>query len=89
MHPYIPILSSTRIPPTLRIHCNGIQRSKMPFYSTNLLLEDLVIEARFEFPLARGGGGDVHGCLAAAEDHKVLFGGNGGSVERGIRGVGF
>jgi len=48
-----------------------------------------VVEAGFEFALARGGGGDVHGCLAAAEDDEGLFGRDGGGVEGGVGGVGF
>lgn len=89
MHPHIPILPTTGIPPPLRIHRNRIQRSEMPLYAPNLVLEDAVVEACFEFALAGGGGGNVHGCLPAAEDYKVLFGGDGGGVEGGIGDVGF
>lgn len=48
-----------------------------------------MIEAGFEFALPAGGGGDVHGGLAAAEDHERFFGGDGRSVEGGVGGVGF
>ena len=89
MYPHITILPTTRIPSPLRIHRNGIQRSKMPFYSPDFLLENLMIEACFEFPLAGGSGCDVHGCLAAAEDYKVFFRGDGCGVERGVGGVRF
>lgn len=48
-----------------------------------------MVEPRFEFALAGGRGGDVHGGLAAAEDDEGLFGGQGGCVQGGVGGVGF
>jgi hypothetical protein len=48
-----------------------------------------VVEAGFEFTLTRGGGCDFHGGLATAEDHVVLFRGDGGCVEGGVGGEGF
>ena len=61
----------------------------MPLDAADLVFEDLVVEAGFEFALPAGGGGDVHGCLAAAEDDEGLLGGDGGGVEGGVGGVGF
>ncbi len=89
MHPHIPILAPTRIPPPQRIHRNRVQGSEMTFDAADLVFEDFVVEAGFEFALAGGGGGDVHGCLAAAEDDEGFFGGDGCGVEGGVGGVGF
>lgn len=61
----------------------------MSLDSSDFVFEDLVVEAGFEFALARGCGCDVHGCLAAAKDDEVLLWGNGGGVEGGVGYVGF
>jgi hypothetical protein len=60
----------------------------MATYTANLLGEDLVVEAGFEFTLAGGGGCDVHGGLATTEDDVVFYGGHGGAVEGGVGDVG-
>ncbi len=57
--------------------------------AADLVLEDLVVEAGLELALPRGGGGDVHGSLATAEDGVVLLWSEARAVERGIGGVGF
>ena len=64
------------------------QGTEMATDTADLLLEDLVVEPGLELTLSRGGGGDVHGGLAAAEDDVVLLGGDAGAVERGVGGVG-
>lgn len=56
--------------------------------STDLLLENLVIETSFEFTLSRVGGSDVHSGLSTAEDDKVLVRCDGGAVERSVGNVG-
>lgn len=61
----------------------------MPLHAADLVFEYLVVEAGFEFALPGRGGGDVHGGLAAAEDHEGFLGGDGGGVEGGVGGVGF
>lgn len=61
----------------------------MPLYTADLVFEYLVVEAGFELPLPTGGGGDVHGGLAASEDHEGFFRGDGGRIEGSIGGVGF
>lgn len=61
----------------------------MALDTPDLVFEDLVVEAGFELALAGGGGGDVHGGLAAAEDDEGFLGGYGGGVEGGVGGVGF
>lgn len=89
MHPHIPVLPPAGVPSPQRIHRHRIQRAEMPLDATDLVLEHLVVEAGFELALPRRGGGDVHGGLAAAEDHEGFFGGDGGGVEGGVGGVGF
>lgn len=80
MHPNISILPSTRIPSTQRIHSHCIQGSKMPFYAPDLVFEDFVVEAGFEFSLAGAGCCHVHGCLAATEDYEGFLWGDCGGV---------
>lgn len=89
MHPHIPILPSTRIPSPQWIHSYRIQRPEMALHTPDLVFEDFVVEARFEFSLAGGRGGDVHGGLTAAEDYEGFFGGDGGGVEGCVGGVRF
>ena len=51
MHPHIPVLTTTGISSSLRIHRDRIQWSKMSLHSAYFLFKNLVIEPRFEFPL--------------------------------------
>ena len=88
MHPYIAILTATRIPSPQRIHSNRVERPKMALHSPDLVFEDFVVEPRFEFPLARRRGGDVHGCLTAAEDDEGFLRRQRGGVQGRVRGVG-
>lgn len=87
MHPHIPILPTARIPSPQRIHRHGIQRPEMALDPPNLILEDLVVEARLEFPLPAARLGDVHGGLPTPEHDERFLGGEGGRVEGGFRGV--
>ena len=89
MHSHVPVLPATGVPSTQRIHRHRVQRAEMTLHAADLVFEYFVVEAGFEFALPGRGGGDVHGGLAAAQDHKGLFGGDGGGVERGVGGVGF
>ena len=61
----------------------------MPLHAADFVFEDFVVEAGFELALPAGGGGDVHGCLAAAEDDEGFLGRDGGGVEGGVGRVGF
>ena len=56
----------------------------MATHTADLVLKDLVVEPGLELALPGGGGGDVHGGLAAAEYDKVLLGRDAGAVERRI-----
>lgn len=60
----------------------------MTTHTTDLLLEDLVVETRLELSLSRRGGGDIHGGLTTSKDDKVFLGCDGGAVEGGVRDVG-
>ena len=53
----------------------------------NLILEDLVIEARLEFALPAARLGDVHGGLPAPQHDERFLGRQGGRVEGGLGGV--
>ena len=89
MHPNIPILPSRRITPPLRVHSNRIQRSKMPLDPTNLILENLVIESRLEFPLPRTCSRYIGCGLATTDNYEIFFGRDGGGVQGGVCNVGF
>lgn len=58
----------------------GIKRTKVTLDTTNLVFEDFVIEPCFELSLSLGSCRDFAGFLAAAEDYKVFFGGEGCGV---------
>ena len=60
----------------------------MSLDTANLVLENLVVEARLKFSLSRRRGGDILGVLSAAEADVVLPDEDGGAVERGIGHVG-
>ena len=48
-----------------------------------------VVEASFEFTLAGGGGGDIHGGLTTTQNDEVLLGCHASSVERNVGDIGF
>lgn len=56
--------------------------------TTNLVLEDLVVESSLKFTLPLRSGGDISGFLTTAEDDEVFLRGERGSVERGVGGIG-
>lgn len=61
----------------------------MSLDAPNLVLEDAMVKACFEFTLAGGGGGHLVGRLATTEDDEVFLGGDSRRFERSIRNVGF
>ena len=61
----------------------------MSLDAPNLVLEDAMVKACFEFALAGGGGGHLVGCLATTEDDEIFLGGDSRRFERSIRNVGF
>lgn len=78
MHPHVPILPAAGVSPPHRIHGDGVERAEMALDTANFILEDAVVEARFELALARAGGGNVRGGLTTAEDDEVFFRRDGG-----------
>lgn len=84
----VAVLSAAGVAAAGGVGSDGVEGTKVATDAADLVLEDLVVEAGFEFTLAGRGGGDVHGGLATAEDDKVLLAGDGGAVEGGIGGVG-
>lgn len=73
VHPDIPIFASAGVASPRRVHCNGVQRPEMAFDATNLVFENPMVEARFEFPLSGGCLRDFRGGLAATDDDEFLF----------------
>jgi hypothetical protein len=88
MNPDITILTTTRVTLASWIDGDGVKWSEMASDAANLLLENLVVETRFELSLAGRGGCDVHGCLATSKNDKVFLWGDGGGVERSVGDVG-
>lgn len=89
VYPHVAILASTRIPETLRVYSNRVQRTEMAPHAADLVLEDFVVDAGLELALAGRRRGHVHGRLAAAEDDKGFDGRDGGAVEGRVADVGF
>jgi hypothetical protein len=56
--------------------------------STNLLLEDLVIESSLKLSLPTACRGDVHSSLATSKYNKILLGCNSRAVERSVGNIG-
>jgi hypothetical protein len=84
MYAHISVLSSTAVASALRVYSDVVKGSEVTTHTTDLLHEDLVVEAGFEFTLARGGSSDVHGGLSSAEDNVVFYGCDRGAVEGGV-----
>ena len=70
-------------------HIQTHKWAKVASYAPNLILEDLVVEARFKLSLPRASGGNGLGILAASETNKILGGQDRGTVEGSVCGVGF
>ena len=88
MHPHITIFSSGRISNSLWVSSNGVQWAKVTFDSSYFILENLVVESSFKFPLSCRRSRDIHGGLSTSQDDKVFLGGEGGSVEGCVGDVG-
>lgn len=84
----VAVLSAACVALAGRVGGDGVEGTEVASHTADLVLEDLVVEAGFEFTLAGRGSGDVHGCLTTSEDNKVFLGGDGGAVEGGVGGVG-
>lgn len=84
----VAVLSATGVALAGWVSGDGVEGAEVTANTADLILEDLVVEAGFEFTLAGGGAGDVHGGLATTEDDKVLLRGHGGAVEGGVGDVG-
>lgn len=89
MHTHITVFSTRGISRALGVNADGVERPEVTTHTTDFILEDLVVETGFEFTLASGGGGDIHGSLTTTENHVVFLGGDDGAVEGGVGNVGF
>lgn len=63
------------------MYSNGVDGSKVPFYSSNLLFEYFVPEPRLEFALAERCGRHVHGFLPTSEQDVWSLGRDGCAVQ--------
>lgn len=81
VHAHVTILSSTAVSGALWVHGDVVERTEMTTHTTNLLHEDLVVEAGFKLSLTGRSGGDVHGGLSSTEDNVVFDGCDSGAVE--------
>jgi hypothetical protein len=89
MHTDVAVFSSTAVSGALWVYGDVVERTEVTTHTTNFLHKDLVVEARFEFSLAGGCGGDVHGSLSSTEDNVVFYGGDGSAVEGCVGDIGF
>jgi len=87
MYPHVTVLSSAAVSSALRMHGDVVERAEVTPHTTNLLTEDLVVEAGLEFSLACARGCDIHGGLSTSEDNVVFDRGHGGAVEGGVGGI--
>lgn len=85
----VAILTTRGVCRTLGVNPDGVERSEVTTNTADFVLKDPVVETGFEFTLASGRGGDIHGGLTTAQDHVVLLGGDDGAVERRVGDVGF
>ena len=89
VHTHVTVLAAGAVALASGVDGDVVEGTEVATHATDLLLEDLVVEARFEFTLARGSGCDVHGSLATAEDDELLgLRGDGGRVEGCVGDVG-
>lgn len=88
VHTDITVFSPGGVGSALGVDADGVKGSEVTTHTTDLILEDLVVETGFEFTLASGGGGDIHGSLTTTQNHVVLLGGDDGAVEGSVGNVG-
>lgn len=88
MDTHVTVLATRSICSALRVHCDRIEGTKVTSHAANFVFENLVVETSLEFTLAGGGGCDISGFLSTTKNDKVFDGGDGGSVEGGVGGVG-
>lgn len=89
VHTHVTVLTAGAVALARGVDGDVVEGTEVAAHATDLLLEDLVVEAGLEFTLASGGGGDVHGGLATAEDNVALgVRGDGGGVEGRVGDVG-
>jgi hypothetical protein len=81
VHAHVSVLSTTAVAGALWMYGDVVEGTEVTTHTTDFLHEDLVVEAGFEFTLARRCGSDVHGSLSSSENHVVFYGGDGGAIE--------
>ena len=84
----VTVLATAGVALAGRVGGDSVEGTEVTAHATDLALEDLVVETRLEFTLARRGSGDIHGGLTTTEDDVVLLASNSSAVKRGVGGVG-
>ena len=82
VHSHIAIFTATSITDTLRMYRDSVERTKMAPHPTDLVFEDFMIEAGFEFALTSTGSSDGHGILPTTYYDEVLSGCDGSGIQR-------
>ena len=89
VHTHVTVLTTGAVALASGVDCDVVERTEVTAHTADLLLENLVVEARFEFTLARRSGCDVHSSLSTSENNKLLgFRCDRGRVERCVGNVG-
>lgn len=89
VHADIPVFAAAGVASPRGVDGDGVQGPKVAFDAADLVFEDAVVEARFEFALSGGCLRDFGGGLAASDDYEVLFGSDGRGQEGRVGDVGF
>lgn len=88
VHTDVTVFTTGGVGRTGGVDGNGVEGTEVTTDTADLVLEDLVVEASFEFTLPGRGRGDIHGGLTTTQDHVVLLGRNRGAVQGGIGRIG-
>lgn len=85
----VTVFSARGISCTSWVDMDVIERSEVAPDTTDLVLEDLVVETSLEFTLAGGSCCDIHRSLTTSQDHIVLLGSEGSRVNGGVGDISF
>ena len=89
VHTDVTVLTTRGICRALGVDSDGVERTEVTPDTTDFVFENPVVETSFEFTLASGGGGDIHGGLTSSQNHVILLGCNHGAVHGRVGGIGF
>lgn len=78
---HVSVLSAAGVALACGIGSDSVQRTEVTSHTTNLVLEDLVIETSLELTLTGRSSGNIHSGLTTTEDDEFLFGGDSGTIK--------